>query len=181
MSAGAGTRRNTATGLVLLAVAAGMVGMSFAAVPLYRLFCQVTGFGGTTQTAKAAPAVAGKRIITVRFNANVNSQLPWRFAPIEPELRLRVGEQRLAVWRATNLSKEPVTGAATYNVTPAKAGKYFNKIACFCFEEQRLEAGQSVDMPVSFFIDPAIADDPNLAEVKTITLSYTFFRAPGTN
>lgn len=170
-------RRNAMTGLVLAGVVAGMVGLAFAAVPLYQLFCQVTGYGGTTQTAAAAPGAIGERVITVRFNADVNSALPWGFAPAERELAVRVGEERLAFYRAVNRSSEPVTGVALFNVTPLKAGVYFNKVACFCFDEQRLEAGESVDMPVSFFVDPAIAEDPNLDDVKTITLSYTFFRA----
>ncbi|MDJ0893626.1 MAG: cytochrome c oxidase assembly protein [Alphaproteobacteria bacterium] len=168
-------RRNTATGLVLVAVVAGMVGLAFAAVPLYRLFCQVTGYGGTTQRAETAPAQIGDRIITVRFNADVNSALPWDFVPVQREVEVRVGEETLVFYRAENRSSEPITGTAVFNVTPLKAGVYFSKIACFCFEEQRLAAGQAVDMPISFFVDPAIADDPNLDDVKTITLSYTFF------
>ncbi len=169
-------RRNAMTGLVLAGVVAGMVGLAFAAVPLYRLFCQVTGYGGTTQTGAAAPGAVGERVITVRFNADVNSALPWGFAPVERELTVRVGEERLAFYRAVNRADEPVTGSAVFNVTPLKAGVYFNKVACFCFEEQRLEAGESIEMPVSFFVDPAIVEDPGLDDVKTITLSYTFFR-----
>lgn len=176
MSAAA-TRRNAATGVVLAGVVAGMVGLAFASVPLYRLFCQVTGYGGTTQVAQSAPAVAGDRIVTVRLDSVVNSSLPWRFEPIEREITLRVGEERLVRYRATNLSDRAVVGSATFNVTPQKAGEYFSKIACFCFEEQRLEAGASVEMPVSFFVDPDISQDPNLDDVKTITLTYTFFRA----
>lgn len=167
--------RNLRLVLVSFSVAAGMVGAAYAAVPLYEVFCQVTGFGGTTQTAEAAPAVTLDRKITVRFNADVGKALPWRFAPAQDRVELKIGEQVLAFYRAKNLSGRTITGTAAFNVTPAKVGQYFNKIACFCFTEQELKAGAEVDMPVTFFIDPAIADDPNLNEVTTITLSYTFF------
>jgi cytochrome c oxidase assembly protein subunit 11 len=167
--------RNLRLALVSFSVAAGMVGAAYAAVPLYEVFCQVTGFGGTTQTAEAAPAVTLDRKITVRFNADVGKALPWRFAPAQDRVELKIGEQALAFYRAKNLSGRTITGTAAFNVTPAKVGQYFNKIACFCFTEQELKAGAEVDMPVTFFIDPAIADDPNLNEVTTITLSYTFF------
>lgn len=172
-------RRNLRTVLVLLAVLVGMGGLVAASVPLYRLFCQVTGYGGTTQRADAAPEQAGERTITVRFGAYVNSRLPWRFVPEQREIQVRVGEERLAFYRATNLVARPTSGRAVFNVTPLKAGQYFNKVACFCFEQQRLAAGQTVDMPVSFFVDPAISEDPNLADVQTITLSYTFFPIEG--
>lgn len=169
--------RNRAVAMVAVGVVAGMVGLAYASVPLYRLFCQVTGYGGTTQRAEAASEVVADRKITVRFNADVNSRLPWRFAPEQREVTLAIGETGLAFYRATNQSAETVTGTATFNVTPFKAGPYFNKIECFCFTEQALEPGQSVDMPVTFFVDPAILEDPDLADVHTITLSYTFFRA----
>jgi cytochrome c oxidase assembly protein subunit 11 len=173
---------NRRTALALGGVAAGMVGAAFAAVPLYRLFCQVTGYGGTTQRAERPPAQPGSRIITVRFDANVSgNDLPWTFAPVERAMRVRVGEENLAYFRATNQARIAITGQATFNVTPFKAGPYFNKIACFCFSEQTLEARQTVEMPVSFFIDPAIATDPGTADVDTITLSYTFFRAEPAN
>jgi cytochrome c oxidase assembly protein subunit 11 len=159
------------------AVVAAMVGLSFAAVPLYRLFCQVTGYGGTTQVSEAPPAEVGERIVKVRFNADVDARLPWNFVPAQVEVALRVGEVGMAFYRARNLTGQPVTGTAVFNVTPLKAGQYFNKVQCFCFDEQRLQPGQSVDMPVTFFVDPAINDDPNLDDVRTITLSYTFFRA----
>ncbi len=169
--------RNARTAVVLSAVVAGMIGLSFASVPLYRLFCQVTGFGGTTQVAESAPgAGAVERIIQVQFNADVDPALPWSFQPAQRSVSLKVGEPGLAYYRARNLSKRAVVGAATYNVTPLKAGYYFTKVHCFCFDEQRLEPGQEVDMAVSFFIDPSIAKDRNLDEVRTITLSYTFFR-----
>jgi cytochrome c oxidase assembly protein subunit 11 len=168
-------RRKASTAIVLGAVALGMVGLSFASVPLYRLFCQVTGYGGTTQTAATAPVALGERVITVRFNADLARGMPWRFRPAQGEVRLRVGEVGLAFYSASNPTGKAVTGTATYNVTPQKAGPYFNKIACFCFDEQTLQAGESVQMPVSFFVDPEISEDPNLDDVTTITLSYTFF------
>jgi len=178
---------NRRTALALGGVATAMVGASFAAVPLYRLFCQVTGYGGTTQRAERAPGRsegggAGARLVTVRFDANVaGTDLPWSFAPVERTMRVRVGEENLAFYRATNQSRIATTGQATFNVTPFKAGPYFNKIACFCFSEQTLEGRQTIDMPVSFFVDPAIASDPNTADVDTITLSYTFFRVEPTS
>lgn len=168
--------RNRTTAIVALCVSAGMVGAAYAAVPLYKIFCQVTGYGGTTQVASAAPEKVLDRRIVVRFNADVDKALPWAFRPEQKQVTLKVGEQALAFFRARNDSGKPVVGTASFNVTPDKAGQYFNKVQCFCFTEQRLEPGQEVDMPVTFFIDPAIADDPNLDEVKTITLSYTFFR-----
>lgn len=176
--AGHGAARNARTGLLLTGIVAGMVGLSFAAVPLYRLFCQATGYGGTPQVAAAAPAAVSERQITVRFNADVDPRLPWKFGPLQRAVRLKVGEAGTAVFRAHSLAGYTTVGAATFNVTPLKAGQYFNKVQCFCFDEQRLEPGQQADMGVSFFVDPAIQDDRNLDEVKTITLSYTFFLAP---
>ncbi len=169
-------RKNARVGLTLAGVVIGMIGLSFATVPLYRLFCQVTGFGGTTQVAETVPQEVSDRVIAVRFNADVNDKLPWRFGPLQREVKVQVGENRLAFYQAQNISDRAVTGTATFNVTPLKAGQYFSKIACFCFTEQRLEPGQEIDMPVSFFVDPAILDDPELDDVNTITLSYTFFR-----
>lgn len=156
-----------------------MAGLAYASVPLYRLFCQVTGYGGTTQAALRAPTAVPGTSVTVRFDANVNSGLPWRFAPEQKELQLKLGENGLAFYRVTNLSDRPIVGTATFNVTPFEAGPYFSKIECFCFEEQRLEPGASADLPVSFFVDPAIASDPDAAGIRTITLSYTFYRAAG--
>jgi cytochrome c oxidase assembly protein subunit 11 len=159
-------------------VVAGMAALAFASVPLYRLFCQVTGYGGTTQRAASAPAEIGTRVVTVRFDANVASRdLGWEFKPAQTEVRARVGEEHLAFYRAHNFGSGPTVGVATFNVTPHKAGPYFQKVACFCFAEQELKPGESIDMPVSFFVDPAIEKDPNLKDVTTITLSYTFFRA----
>jgi cytochrome c oxidase assembly protein subunit 11 len=158
----------------LVAVVVGMVGLSYAAVPLYRIFCQVTGFAGTPQVAKQASDVVTDRVMKVRFDSMVNG-LPWALQPVRREMRLRVGETGVAYYRAENLSDRPVIGTATFNVTPAKAGPYFNKVECFCFTEQRLEPGQVVEMPVSFFVGPEIETDINLDEVRTITLSYTFY------
>ena len=169
-------RRNAITLVALISIVGGMAGLAYASVPLYRWFCQVTGFGGTTQIAEAAPRRVVDRVITVRFNADVNSTLPWRFKPVQRTVDVKLGEEALAFYTATNLIDETVTGSATFNVTPAKAGAYFSKIACFCFTEQVLAAGQSVDMLVSFFIDPDLGDNRNLDDVTTITLSYTFFR-----
>jgi cytochrome c oxidase assembly protein subunit 11 len=162
---------------VVLAVSAicGMLALTAASVPLYRLFCQVTGYGGTTQVADALPDQPLAQTIKVRFNADVDPSLPWSFRPVEREVEVRIGEQGLAFFRARNLSDRAVVGQAVYNVTPFKVGAYFDKIACFCFDEQRLEPGQEVDMPVSFFVDPAILDDPDTRDLTTITLSYTFF------
>ncbi|RMD62047.1 MAG: cytochrome c oxidase assembly protein [Alphaproteobacteria bacterium] len=175
-------KRNARTGMVLIAVVVGMVGLSFASVPLYRLFCQVTGYGGTPKIAAQsedaeAPKQVAERRIVVRFNADVDPRLPWRFAPVQRAVEVAVGEQGIAFFRARNMSDRPIVGRATFNVTPLKAGPYFVKMQCFCFDEQRLEPGEEVDMPVTFYVDAGIMDDPNLDEVKTITLSYTFFRA----
>ena len=171
-------RANRRVGFAVAGVAAGMIALAFASAPLYRLFCQVTGYGGTTQRAVTAPAETGTRLVTVRFNADVASQdLAWDFKPVQSELRTVVGEQHLAFYRVRNTGTLPTVGVATFNVTPHKAGPYFQKIACFCFSEQELKPGESMDMPVSFFVDPAIEKDPNLRDVTTITLSYTFFRA----
>ena len=159
----------------LIAIVLGMLMLSYAAVPFYKLFCQVTGFGGTTQRAEAAPSTIAERRITVRFNADTDPALPWDFTPLEREISLRIGENRLVAFRAHNRTDQATRGTATYNVTPHLAGKYFDKIQCFCFEEQRLNAGETVNMPVSFFIDPAILDDPALKDLTNITLSYTFF------
>ena len=163
------------TATVCVVFVAGMVGMSFAAVPLYRIFCQVTGYGGTTQQATDAPVRALDREITIRFDGNVANGLGWNFRPRQRHVTLRVGEVGEVAYIAENRMSVPMTGSATFNVTPPIAGAYFNKLACFCFTEQSLAAGQSVDMPVQFFVDPAIAEDHELDYVNTITLSYTFY------
>ncbi|NIY75583.1 cytochrome c oxidase assembly protein [Thalassospira sp. HF15] len=169
--------RNKRVLLSCVVVVGGMVGLSYASVPLYKLFCQVTGFGGTTQVAEEAPVEVSEKTIKVRFNADVNSGLQWQFKPEQREITVRLGEDNLAHYMAENMAVKPITGQATYNVTPLKAGQYFSKIACFCFDEQTLQPGERVDMPVSFYVDPAIAEDINTQDVKTITLSYTFFKA----
>jgi cytochrome c oxidase assembly protein subunit 11 len=157
-------------------VIVGMVGLSFAAVPLYRLFCAATGYGGTPQIGPEAGPGAIGQTITVRFNADTNPKLPWRFAPAQREVRLPLGEEQIAFYTAKNLANTNVTGVALYNVTPDVAGKYFHKTACFCFNQQTLAAGEEMQFPLTFWVDPAIATDPNTADIHTITLSYTFFR-----
>ena len=171
----AGSRRRAATALVLGGVVCGMVGLAFGAVPLYKLFCQVTGFGGTTQVAEEAPVEIGERVVTVRFNADTARDLPWHFKPEQREIKVRVGEMAMAFYNAVNQSDRALIGTSTFNVTPVKAGAYFNKIECFCFEEQTLAPGERADFPVSFFVDPDIVEDRRLDDVTTITLSYTFF------
>jgi cytochrome c oxidase assembly protein subunit 11 len=170
--------RNLRLALVLVLVVAGMVGLAFAAVPLYRLFCQVTGFGGTTRVAVMAsmPKTPIAARVAVDFDANVAPDLPWRFQAPQP-IELRLGEQGHAVYTARNRGDRPILGTATFNVTPFKAGKYFNKVECFCFTEQVLRPGEAKDFPVTFFVDPALADDPDARDVTAITLSYTFFNA----
>lgn len=170
--------RNRSTVLGVLGVIAAMGALTAYAPTLYRLFCEATGYFGTTQRAAAAPETAASaRVVVVRFTAEKHPDLPWRFAPAEREVRVKLGEQYLAHYVAENLGREGVSGTAVFNVAPLKAGQYFNKIACFCFEEQYLAPGQRVDMPVSFFVDPAMAEDRNLDDVSVITLSYTFYRA----
>ena len=168
-------RGRTAGLLAGLVVA--MVGLAYASVPLYKLFCQVTGFAGTPLRGDGPSTASVDETITIRFDANVQSQLPWRFEPIDRSVTIRIGENGLIAYRARNLSSQPLVGTATFNVTPEKAAPYFVKIQCFCFSEQRLDAGETVDMPVAFFVDPAILDDPGVRDLKTITLSYTFFRS----
>lgn len=168
---------NARLGIILAGVVVAGVGLSFASVPFYRLFCQVTGFGGTTQISETGPAGVIDRRMTIRFNADTDPALPWSFQPVQREITVRVGEQAIAFFRAANHGAEPIVGTATFNVTPFKAGGYFDKIDCFCFSEQRLEPGATADLPVTFFVDPAIASDPKLDDVNTITLSYTFFRS----
>ena len=169
--------RNKRVLLSCVTVVGCMVGLAYASVPLYKLFCQVTGFGGTTQVAEQAPVEVSEKTIKIRFNADVNSGLNWQFKPDQREITVRLGEDNLAYYTAENMAVRPVTGQAVYNVTPLKAGQYFSKIACFCFDEQTLKPGERVDMPVSFYVDPAIAEDLNTQDVKTITLSYTFFKS----
>ena len=153
----------------------GMLGMSFAAVPLYQIFCQVTGYGGTTQKADDTTGVILNKKITIRFDANISNDLDWHFAPVEREVTLKIGEKGQTSYIAKNTGSMASFGTASFNVSPPQAGVYFNKIECFCFTEQELKPGQQVDMPVVFFVDPEIADDPLLKDATTITLSYTFF------
>lgn len=159
------------------AVVALMLGASFAAVPLYDMFCRVTGYGGTTQVATSAPASALDRTMTVRFDANVSPGLKWSFHAETNSMTVKVGETRLAMFKAKNVSDQPLTGTASYNVTPNQSGAFFSKLQCFCFTEQTLQPGEEIDMPVAFFVDPSIADDRELDWVREITLSYTFFPA----
>ena len=172
---------NRRTALALFAVVGGMVGLSYASVPLYQLFCQVTGYGGTTQVsdagAKTVSAAVQGKTVTIAFDANVARDLNWDFRPEQRRVTLHAGEQALAFYSAKNNDGKPVTGTASFNVTPYKAGIYFTKIECFCFTEQTLQAGQQVDMPVQFYVDPEFFTDPNTKDVREIVLSYTFHRA----
>tara|TARA_B110000438_G_scaffold297149_1_gene343060 strand:- start:3046 stop:3639 length:594 start_codon:yes stop_codon:yes gene_type:complete len=161
--------------IILFILVSGMGGLSYASVPLYKLFCQVTGYGGTTQQVVKPSSVVIDRKINVRFDSNTKPSLDWDFKPAQQSMKLAVGQNALAFYTARNKSDNPIVGTATFNVTPEKAGLYFNKVECFCFTEQLLAAKELVEMPVSFFIDPAIVNDPNLDDVTTITLSYTFF------
>lgn len=170
-------RRNRRLAAGVFAGVAAMIGVAYASVPLYEMFCRVTGFAGTTQVATAAPGRVLERTITVRFDASRDGNLPWKFEPLQNEVSVKLGEEKLVFYRATNLSQRPIVGTATYNVTPDIAGSWFNKIQCFCFTEQLLKPGESVEMPVTFFVDPDMAKDHKYDGVKTITLSYTFFEA----
>ncbi len=166
----------------MAAMAAGsMLLMAYAAVPIYRLICVATGLNGTTQRAEKAPGPVLDRVITVRFNSLVSPNLKWDFKPVELTRDIRIGNTELAFYEATNQSDTPIVGTATFNVTPEIAGRFFSKIECFCFKEQLLKPGQTVSFPVSFFIDPAIVDDPDASSIKEITLSYTFFPLAGQN
>jgi len=174
--------RNVSGVLYMLSVVVAGVGISYAAVPLYKVFCQVTGFGGTTrqatmESAKKMVPVPGAKPITVKFVANTSDTMPWKFKPQQKEVRVVPGETALAFYTATNKTEEAITGVASYNITPAKAGLYFNKIQCFCFDQQRLRPMEEVDMPVFFYIDPTFADDPQMNGIENIVLSYTFFKA----
>lgn len=170
-------RANRRTATVAALGAAAMVGVAFAAVPLYRMFCEATGFGGTTGVAAQAAAVrpVPGRTIRIRFDANTAPALPWQFRPEAVETRITIGERRLGHYLARNLTSAPVTGRAVYNVSPDVAGRYFIKIDCFCFTEQTLAAGEVARMPVAYYIDPAILDDPVASRIDEITLSYTFY------
>ncbi len=166
---------NRGVAVICAGVVAGMIGLAYASVPLYRLFCQATGFAGTTQRALHPSTEIIDRQVTVRFDGNVGPGLAWDFAAVEPTMTVRLGENAMATYRVTNRSDRVTVGTATFNVTPDQAGAFFNKIQCFCFTEQTLGPGETVDMPVSFFVDPAMAKDTDGAHIRNITLSYTFY------
>jgi cytochrome c oxidase assembly protein subunit 11 len=173
--------RNDVVFVSCLLVAFGMVGAAYAAVPLYYIFCRATGYGGTPSRASAAPGATGERIIKVRFDTNVDPALPWTFLPEQRSVNVKVGEDYLVYFRATNHSQSAVVGHAAFNVAPDTIARYFSKIQCFCFTEQRLEGGESVEMPVSFFVAPGILKDHDGDSVNEITLSYTFYPAVNRN
>jgi len=179
MTSEATRRKNSRTGIVAGLVAAAMVGLGFAAVPLYNLFCKVTGFNGTTQRYDPVAAAAEPKVlsdtVSVRFDSNVSPKLPWKFYPEHPRDTVSIGARDMAIFIARNESAHPVTGTATFNVTPLQAGKYFTKIQCFCFTQQTLQPGEQVRMPVLFFVDPKIKDDVDARDIQEITLSYTFY------
>lgn len=172
--------KNVRSAMMAGIFALAMLGMGYAAVPLYEIFCRVTGYGGTTQRADAAQAAAVQATtqpMSIRFDSNVNSALPWSFKPENATDRVSVGARDMAIYIAKNESSEPVVGTATFNVTPVLAGKYFHKIQCFCFTEQLLKPGQQMRMPVLYYVDPAILEDPETKDIEEITLSYTFYRS----
>lgn len=179
---------NLRTALLAAGFALAMLGLGFASVPLYRLFCQVTGFGGTTMRATESEAAIAERLaesagagtISIRFDASADRGLPWKFAPAQPTQTVAIGQRQMAFYTARNDSDRPVTGRATFNVTPAQAGAYFNKIQCFCFTEQTLQPGEEVRMPVLYYVDPKATSDPAMEGVEQITLSYTFHQAKNT-
>lgn len=173
--------RNQKLALYMISLALATLGASYASVPLYKVFCAATGFGGTTQRvdgseAKDMTPAADGRVLKITFAADVTDEMPWKFSPQQNHVKVAPGETALAFYKATNPTKTAITGVATYNVHPPKAGLYFNKIQCFCFEEQRLRAGEDIDMPVFFFVDKEILSDPTMTHVNNITLSYTFFK-----
>jgi cytochrome c oxidase assembly protein subunit 11 len=174
-------RRHSILALSLVGLVAGMVGLSFASVPLYRMFCQVTGYGGTPQRAEKAPGEVLDRTVTIRFDGNVDHALPWTFAPVQQTMDVKIGETALAFFKASNNSSVPVTGRAIFNVSPELAGRYFTKIECFCFKQQTLAAGETVEMPVTFFVDPKFVEDEDTKDISEITLSYTFYRSDEPN
>ncbi|EDO36827.1 predicted protein, partial [Nematostella vectensis] len=174
--------RNKTTSIYIAAVAVTVLGCSYAAVPLYRLYCQASGLGGTVKQAESGEKLEKmerkpERSLRIRFNADTSSTMQWKFKPQQSEVRVAPGETALAFYTATNATDTAITGISTYNVIPFEAGQYFNKIQCFCFEEQRLNPNEQVDMPVFFYIDPEFTEDPAMAKVDTITLSYTFFES----
>ncbi len=169
--------RNARMAWTLAAAVGGMLALAYAASPLYEAFCKATGFAGTPLVAQEGDRPILKRTVAVRFDTNTDSNLPWRFEPVQREVKIRLGEEKLVFFRATNVSQRPIVGSATYNVTPERVGGWFNKLQCFCFTEQMLKPGQSVDMPVLFFVDPEMDKDRRYDDIRTITLSYTFYEA----
>ena len=168
-------RRDLTVAAACIAFFGTMIGVTYASVPLYKLFCQVTGYGGTTQQAAAPSQKVLDRMITVRFDSNVADGLPWEFQPVKREVTMRIGETMTASFVAQNFFNVPTRGKASFNVVPELAGSYFNKLECFCFTDTTLKPGEKLDMPVVFFVDPEIVNEPDLKDIKTITLSYTFF------
>ena len=169
--------RNARLAWGLVAVVGSMLGAAYASSPLYDLFCRTTGFAGTPLVAQEGNRPIVDRTVIVRFDSNVDPNMPWHFTPVEREVKVKLGEEKLVFFHATNVSQRPIVGTAVYNVTPEPAAPWFNKLQCFCFTEQLLAPGQSVDMPVVFFVDPDMDKDRRYDNVRTITLSYTFFEA----
>ena len=169
-------KKNTLTPLILYAIFLFMLGLSFAAVPLYDLFCRITGFGGTTQISKEAPQIVIDKLINVRLHTNVNSQLEWKFETEKNTLEVKPGKVYKIEFNVENMGNNTTSAVASYNVSPSSFGTYFNKLGCFCFEKQALKPGETVEMPVVFYIDPSINEDPTMKDVEEITLSYTFFK-----
>lgn len=169
------SRTNIGIAIACTAFFAGMIGVSYAAVPLYKLFCQVTGYGGTTQRVEQYSDTVLDQTMDVRFDSNTSGGLPWDFRPLQRRVTVKIGETVQVDFAATNIYSKPTRGRATFNVTPLAAGAYFNKVECFCFTDTELQPGETMDMPVVFFIDPEIVNDPELKSIKTLTLSYTFF------
>nr|WP_277667183.1 cytochrome c oxidase assembly protein [Novosphingobium lindaniclasticum] len=170
-------RSNRRVAFIALSMALLMLGLGYASVPLYRIFCQVTGYGGTTQRAdeaKAAGIQVTDKTMSIRFDANVERDMPWQFKPLQRTDTVTIGERDMALFWAKNDSDKVITGTASFNVEPEQAARYFNKIQCFCFTEQTLQPGEAVKMPVIYYVDPAILDDPDNKDVEQITLSYTF-------
>ena len=177
-AAGRRLRRDVTIAAACGALVAGMVGASFAAIPLYKIFCSVTGFGGTTQVARSAPRHALGRELTIRFDSNVAPGLPWKFVPEQNEIKLHIGEVATVRYKVINEAARAITAQASYNVTPTTVGAYFDKINCFCFTEQTMKPGETREMTVVFYVDPKIAGDRDQDPLNTITLSYTFYRLP---
>ena len=175
--AGKRVDRNARLAWTMVLVVAGMLGAAYAAVPLYQAFCRATGFAGTPLIAQSDDHPVIARSVDVRFDTNTDPDLPWRFEPEQRDVTVHLGEQKLVYFKATNVSQRPIVGTAVYNVTPESSAKWFNKLQCFCFTEQLLKPGQSIDMPVLFFVDPDMDKDRRYDNIRTITLSYTFYEA----